>query len=248
MKSFLFDRRRFPRKKRRNQSFSVSWKLAMGLWAASPAWAVWAQAGGSTEYPEGPAQPGGTYGGQPVATELSPELKRLIDSVKRLHIEPGLILDREGIYAALDMRPENLRTFKDNEGGRNMGERLVPRRSPGDAIWGTSLYYWDDLKTNTWGVQVVVGGGGAKRDPVCYPSRLLEAHWGQPFVYQRAGVHTPYEAGPHDGWPNSPGFTSPFPNSATVIFILGWGSCLATIQASKTFNLKEYSNGHIYHE
>ena len=200
--------------------------------------------------------PVATVEGRVVATELPPEVKRLIDAARRLHEEPGLILDREAIYKALGARPEAPRTLRTTEGARSMGQGLVFEPQQAAPNWEASLNYSEFPERASWSVSVEVT---YRHGPNCYPSRLLEAYWGKPFVYRPWGVHAFMDelrrqqiglppTGPHDGEPYSADFSAPGADSASVIFRIAPGGCLSAISMSNLFKLQEYSDENIYHE
>ena len=193
--------------------------------------------------------------GRPVATELPPEVERLIDAARRLQKQPGLILDREAIYETLGVQPKAPRTFRTTEGSRSMAQELVfdPRQAVPN--WQASLTFSEDPRKAIWSVKVEMSYEGFN----CYPSRLVEAYWGEAFVYRPLGVHAFLDellrkqraeppTGPHDGVPYHPEFVASYANSADVIFGIGRGGCLSTISTSRLFNIKEYSDENIYHE
>jgi hypothetical protein len=199
--------------------------------------------------------PVATVEGRPVATELPPEVKRLIDAARRLHEEPGLILDREAIYKALGARPEAPRTFRTTEGSRSMVQELAFEPQQSAPNWEGRLRYSQDPKKAIWSVKVEMGYEGRN----CYPSRLVEAYWGKPFVYRPLGVHAFMDelrrqqvgvspTGPHDGEPYNAGFFSAHANGANVSFSLGPHGCLFTISMSNLFKLKEYSDENIHNK
>jgi hypothetical protein len=200
--------------------------------------------------------PVATVEGRRVATELPPEVKRLIDAARRLHEERGLILDRRAIYKALGAPPEAPRTFKTTEGSRSMAQELVFEPQLVAPNWQASLNYSEYPESASWSVRVQVS---YSHGPNCYPSRLVEAYWGKPFVYRPLGVHAfmdelrrqqvgAPQTGPHDGEPYNAGFFSAHANGANVSFSLGPHGCLFTISMSNLFKLKEYSDENIYHE
>ena len=135
-----------------------------------------------------------------------------------------------------------------------MGEGLTFERPQETPNWRASLQYSEYPESSSWSVKVEVA---YKRGPNCYPSRLVEAYWGKPFIYRPLGVHAFMDelrrppgqpTGPHDGEPYDAGFRAPHANSATVIFGVGRGGCLITITASRIFNFSEYNDDHIYYE
>jgi len=205
---------------------------------------------------EAPPTPAATVEGRPVVTELPPEVKRLIDAARRLHEQPGLILDREAIYKTLEVRPTSKTASRSTDGARGMGEGLGFERPEETPNWQASLQHAEYPKSDSWSVKVEVS---YSHGPNCYPSHLVEAYWGKPFIYRPLGVHafmdelmrqqsaaTP--TGPHDGVPYHPEFGASHTNSANVIFGIGRGGCLSGITASRLFKLKEFSDDHIYRE
>ncbi len=201
-----------------------------------------------------PAAPAVTLDGYPIATELPPEVKRLIDGVRRLHEQPGLILDREAIYKTLGVKAASSVSWQD--GGRSMEEGLRFERAQEYADWRGSLKYSELPERESWNVRIEFLYG---KGPNCYPSRLVESYWGKPFVYRPLGVHGLVgdlvlkqrgmpATGPHDGAPYNAEFHAPHANSAGVIFFIGPGGCLITVRASNIFKLKEYSDDNIYHQ
>lgn len=199
--------------------------------------------GQSTTGPHSIAVPGETFEGRVVSSELPSDLKRLIDAMRRLHEEPGLILNRKAVYAAFEVRPQKASNFKNNDGGLATVEPLIfdePIVLPG---WKANLLYARSPDAEQWWVVARFSDRGL----TCYPSRLVEAYWARPFIYKPLGVHAPLFAGPHDGIPFRAEFTAPSPDSASVIFLHGRGGCLSEISASRLFNSKEYrSNDYIF--
>ena len=191
-----------------------------------------------------PAIPGGTFEDRPVATELSESVKRMIDAARRLNEQPGLILNRKAIYATLEARPGETATFRNTEGSRNMADHLVFEKSREMRDWQVSLLISEPLANATWTSNDRMTYQGR----ICYPSTLVEAYWGKPFVYRPQGVYSPRRAGPHDGVPYPAGFWAPFPNSANVTFYNGRGGCLTRINVGQLFNHREYSDDGIYYE
>lgn len=189
--------------------------------------------------------PGGTFEGRPVATKLPDDVKRLIDAVRRLHEEPGLILNRRAIYAALEVRPAKTLGSKSNDGSRHFVDYLIFDNQSGTPGWKGSLRFLERPERSTWSIRVKLD---YYEGIACYPSTLVEAYWGKPFVFRPLGVHGPMRAGPHDGVPYSAGFWSPHPNSANVSFLNGRGGCLGEISAGQQFNRKDYSDDDVYHE
>ncbi|MGO4390599.1 hypothetical protein AB4Z46_04500 [Variovorax sp. M-6] len=202
-----------------------------------------------------PIAPVATFEGRPVAAELPLEIKRLIDGVRRLHEQPGLILDREAIYKTLGVKPTSL-SEPPRTDGRRMTEGLGFERPQEYSNWKASLKYSEFPQTDSWSVRVELSYGDGTN---CYPSRLVESYWGKPFVYraisvraflgelERKQVDIP-PTGPHDTAPYDAGFPSAAADTANVIFAIGFGGCLHSILASKLFKLKEYSDDHIYHQ
>ena len=198
--------------------------------------------------------PVATFEGQSIATELPPEVKRLIDGVRRLHEQPGLILDREAIYQSLGVKRTSL-YVPEAVGGRTMREELAFVRPDDDANWRGSLRYSEFPEIGSWSVRVELS---YSRGPNCYPSRLLESYWGKPFVFRPMGSHgiladllrrqAGSPTGPHEGVPYDADFRAVHANSASVTFFLGRGGCLIAVAASNLFNLKEFSDDHIYHQ
>jgi hypothetical protein len=193
--------------------------------------------------------------GRPVATELPPEIKRLIDGVRRLHEQPGLILDRGAIYKSLGVKPTSL-FVPPKVGGRAMSEELAFERPEEYANWRASLKYSEFPESESWSVRVELS---YSEGTICYPSRLVESYWGEPFAYRPLGVHAFFDelqrkqggmspTGPHDGAPYNADFSSPHSNHANVSFFMGPGGCLITITTSKLFKLKEFSDDRVYHE
>jgi hypothetical protein len=197
------------------------------------------------ESPTTTQTPAAMFEGRPVVAELPMDVKRLIDAVRRLQEEPGLILDREAIYKTLEVRPTSGTGSRSTDGSKGMGEQLEfewPQEMPN---WKASLSYSEYPRSGTWAVRVELS---YSHGPNCYPSRLVEAYWGKPFVFQPVGVHGPFHAGPHDGEPYPAEFHALHRNSANVIIWNGRGGCLSSIKASNLFELKEYSDDRIYHE
>lgn len=202
------------------------------------------------------AAPVVTIEGRPIATELPPEVKRLIDGMRRLHEQPGLILDREAIYEALGVKVTESKSSRSTEGSRSMGEGLAFVRSQEYPNWRGALMYSEFPESESWNVSVELS---YDHGPICYPSRLVESYWGKPFVYRPFGVHAfrrelqrkqrgmpPTE--PHDGEPYITSFSAPHANSASVSFFVAPGGCLSTVRAIKLFKVKEYSDDHVYHQ
>jgi hypothetical protein len=137
-----------------------------------------------------------------------------------------------------------------------MGEGLGFERPQEYPNWEGALMYSEFPESESWNVKVTISYG---RGPNCYPSRLVEAYWGKPFVYRPLGVHAQMgelqrkqrgmaPTGPHDGAPYRPEFGAPHANSGSVIFGIGGGGCLSSITAGNLFKLKDYSDDHIYHQ
>lgn len=193
--------------------------------------------------------------GRTMASELSPEIKQMIDAARRLYDTPGLILDRAAIYETVNAQPAETRLFKTTEGDRHMNETLVPKKAHEDPRWRTELSYSQYSKKDSWVARVDFDISKSDR---CYSSRLVEAYWGQIFIYQPLGTHAQLSemlrpegalpTGPHDGKPYRASFFSAHPNGANVGFSIGSGGCLNRITASNLFKFKEYSDDHIYHE
>jgi hypothetical protein len=193
---------------------------------------------------------------RPLVTELPPEVKRLIDAAKRLNEQPGLILNRDAIYQTLEVRPTSTTRSRSTDGARGMGEGLQFERPQDMPNWEASLQYAEYPKSASWSVKVELI---YSRGPNCYPSRLVEAYWGQPFAYRPLGVHAFMDelrreqiglppTGPHDGEPYSTEFGATHANSANVFFRIAPGGCLSTIVLSRLFNFNEYSDENIYHK
>jgi len=202
-----------------------------------------------------PAVPLATLEGRPIATELPPEVKRLIDAVRRLHEQPGLILDRAAIYKTLDVKPTALLASSSTD-RRSMTEELGFERPQEYPNWKASLKHFEFPETESWSVRVELSYSDG---PNCYPSRLVESYWGKPFVYRALSLRA-FQAelqgkqldipptGPHDTAPYDASFINATADTANVIFDVGLGGCLNSILASKLFKLKEYRDDHIYHQ
>ncbi|VWX61968.1 hypothetical protein VARIO8X_50595 [Burkholderiales bacterium 8X] len=175
--------------------------------------------------------------------ELPTEVKRMIDAARRLHEEPGLLLDRRAIYSVLDARFINKKISVSTEGTKSMGEGFEPEQSLQVKDWQGSLYYVEHEQLASWTLVVKLDYRGY-RD--CFHSRLVEAYWGQPFAFRPLGVHGPFEAGPHDGYPYRQEFVSKFSDGANITFGIANGGCLTSISMSNIFKFKEFSNDRIY--
>ncbi|WP_422088160.1 hypothetical protein [Variovorax sp.] len=190
-----------------------------------------------------------------MAEELSPEIKQMIDAARQLYETPGLILDRQAIYKAVDAHPFNTRTFRDTQGARSLNEILVPNKPHEDPRWQIELSYSEFLESNSWSIRVRFD---VSKSDKCYSSRLVEAYWGRAFVYRPLGTHEQLRemirpvgmppTGPHDGKPYDADFRNPHPDRANVSVNLGSSVCLLGLSASNLFKFKEYSDDRIYHE
>ena len=201
-----------------------------------------------------------TFEGRRIATELPVELQQLIDAARHLHEKPGLILDRESIEKTLGARLIVSSPTLNSEGNRILIEPFVKEGPLTGTFWKGRLAYFEYKASDTWSLTVELGYAHSRSDPgiMCYPSRLLEAYWGKPFVYRPIDVHEQLRewtlppgvrpTGPHDGRPYRAEFGAPHQNSANVTFHIGRGGCLSSIRMSRLFYFREYSDDHIYHE
>jgi hypothetical protein len=195
------------------------------------------------------------YEGKTVAEELSPEIKRAIDAIRKLQETPGLILDLSEIYRVLDVRSISSRTIRSSNGDRNMGEFAESTKNDESLLWEIRASYFEYSESSSWSAKIEIDFTKGKQ---CYSSRLVEAYWGQPFVYTPMGVHAlmdelagrvnGHSIGPHDGVPYVAEFRSLHPNSANVFFWIGAGGCMTNLAASHLFKIQEYSDDRFYHE
>jgi hypothetical protein len=227
--------------------------------ATAFAWSAWAEAIGAPDV-ERPASGAATFEGRTIATELPIELQQLIDAARRLHEEPGLILDRESIEKTVGARLIVSKPTLNRRGNRILIEPFVKEGPLTGTFWKGRLAYFEYKESDTWSLTVELGYAQSRSDPgiMCYPSRLLEAYWGKPFIYRPQDVHAQLRewtrppsappTGPHDGRPYTAEFRAPHKSSGSVSFHLGRGSCLDSISVGNLFKLREYSDDRIYYE
>jgi hypothetical protein len=220
---------------------------------------VWAQSVTAPDPGTAALEPA-TFEGRRIATELPVELQQLIDAARRLHEEPGLILDRESIQKTVGARLIASKPTLNSRGNRILIEPFVKEGPLTGTFWKGRLAYFEYKESDTWSLTVELGYAQSRSDPgiMCYPSRLLEAYWGKPFIYRPQDVHAQLRewtrppsappTGPHDGRPYTAEFRAPHKSSGSVSFHLGRGSCLDSISVGNLFKLREYSDDRIYYE
>lgn len=248
--SFLVHRWR-----RRKGVAGRSWRpFKMRVAAAISAIAMCGAAGAQENDPSSASSPPLSVTGRVIATELSPEVKRVIDAARRFYETPGLILDRMAIYEAFEVHPKDTQRYKSLSGARNMNEILNPKKGHEGPHWKANLSYYEYPEINSWSVRVKFDIDDAEK---CYSSRLVESYWGQTFVYRPLGTHALLRdlarpdgvlpTGPHDGEPYKADFFSGYPDKANLSFSLGKGGCLLAISLGNLFKIKDHNNDNIYH-
>lgn len=187
---------------------------------------------------------------------LSGATRHLIDAVRRLHNEAGLILSRAEIYTIVGVQAKpHIRATSPTTGAETLYDNFPPQGPFAGTGWSGELRYQDHLESQRWGIVLEFRYRGSD----CISSRDVESYWGKAFAYSPLGVHALLEdevrrlkrlspTGPHDGIPYYQHFNTPAANKADVVFAVGRGACISGISVNKIFKNQEHSNGNVYYK